>query len=344
MKPTHRLPILMLMFTAAACSGRHDPHGGGDPAGAASDPSRGAAEATTLTIRGSDTMVILAQRWAEAYMAEHEGTTLQVSGGGSGTGIAALINGTADIATASREMKERERVQIRDRQGASAHGTRVALDAVAVYVRSDNPVPSLSVVQLSQIFRGQVSDWSAVGGGAMPMVLYSRENNSGTYAYFKERVLDDLDFAQSAQTLPGTSAVIHAVSRDPGGIGYGGIAYAEGVRAVRIAAEDGTPVEPTMANVLGGAYPLSRHLRLYTVGEPSGLAADFIAFALSEAGQSIVDGVGYYPLPPTDAPGTMGEAGAPSDASGATAAAGPATSAAAQTASATGAVPALTAE
>lgn len=302
------LSLCVLSFAVLACSGRHDPAGEAAAGEGTAAEGQGTPQSTTLTVRGSDTMVILAQRWAEAYMAANEGATLQVSGGGSGTGIAALINGTADVATASRPMKDRERTQVQERRGAAAHETRVALDALAVYVQSDNPIQSLTIPQLSQIFRGQVTNWSAVGGPDRDIVLYSRENNSGTYAYFKEHVLDDMDFAQTAQTLPGTSAVINAVSRDAGGIGYGGIAYAEGVRAIRVAAEGGEPVEPTMENATGGSYPLSRYLHLYTAGEPSGLAAQFIEFALSEAGQSIVDGVGYYPLPSADAAAPAAEA------------------------------------
>ncbi|HJL20193.1 MAG TPA: phosphate ABC transporter substrate-binding protein, partial [Sandaracinaceae bacterium LLY-WYZ-13_1] len=163
-----------------------------------------------LSIRGSDTMVILAQRWAEAYMATHPETTVQVTGGGSGTGLAALINGTTDIANASRPIHDRERRYLRRNRGAEAHETPVALDAVAVYVHGDNPIESLTIEQLAGVFRGQIEDWSELGEEPGPIVLYSRENNSGTYAYFKEHVLDGLDFDASAQTLPGTAAVINA--------------------------------------------------------------------------------------------------------------------------------------
>ena len=305
----------LLAVASCACSGRHDPNAGagaaGEAEGEATSAGRGAQ--TTLTIKGSDTMVILAQRWAESFMEANEGTTLQVSGGGSGTGIAALINGTADLANASRPMKDRERTQVQERRGAAPHETRVALDALAVYVQADNPIQSLTIPQLNRIFRGQVANWSEVGGPDREIVLYSRENNSGTYAYFKEHVLDDLDFAATAQTLPGTAAVINAISRDPGGIGYGGIAYAEGVRAIKVAAEGEEPVEPTMENATQGAYPLARFLYVYTPGEPTGLAQRYLEYVLSEAGQSIVEGVGYYPLP-TAAPATADGEAAGSDA------------------------------
>lgn len=284
--------VLVLSIALTACSGQR-----GEAESESSESAATAPRPTTLTIKGSDTMVILAQRWAEAYMAANPGATLQVSGGGSGTGIAALINGTTDIANASRPIKDRERTQLQQSRGAEAHEVRVALDALAVYVHADNAIQSLTIPQLSRIFRGQVTNWNEIGGPDRRIILYSRENNSGTYAYFKEHVLDDLDFAAHAQTLPGTAAVINAISQDAGGIGYGGIAYAEGVRAISVAPEGGEPVEPTMENATGGRYPLARYLNLYVPGEPTGLAASYIEYVLSEQGQSVVEGIGYYPLP-----------------------------------------------
>jgi phosphate transport system substrate-binding protein len=264
------------------------------------DSSEGSARtraSTTLTIKGSDTMVILAQNWAQAFMDANPGKVLQVSGGGSGTGVAALINGTADLANASRPIKDKERKQVAKRRGVEAQEFRVALDSLAVYVPAANKIEALSIPQLKKIFRGQVTNWKDVGGEDRPIVLYSRENNSGTYAYFKEHVLDNEDFAATAQTLPGTAAVINAVSKDVGGIGYGGIAYSEGVRTVQVAAADGEPVEPTMENATSGKYPLSRFLNIYSAGEPSGIAKEYLEFVLSPEGQKVVEGVGYYPLP-----------------------------------------------
>ena len=252
---------------------------------------------STLTIKGSDTMVILAQNWAEAFMKANPGKVVQVSGGGSGTGVAALINGTADLANASRPIKDKERKQLRKRRNAEAQEFRVALDSLAVYVPAANKIESLTIPQLKKIFRGQTTNWKDVGGDDREIVLYSRENNSGTYAYFKEHVLDNDDFAATAQTLPGTAAVINAISKDPAGIGYGGIAYAEGVRTVKVAAADGEPVEPTMENATSGKYPLSRFLNIYSAGEATGIAKDYLDFVLSDEGQKVVEGVGYYPLP-----------------------------------------------
>lgn len=308
----------VLSLVVAACSGGHGREAPAtEGAGPGDQPGRGA----TLSVKGSDTMVILAQRWAEGYMATHEGTAVQVSGGGSGTGIAALLGGTADIANASRPMNDRERASLSADRHAEAHETRVALDALAVYVHQDNAIPSLTMAQLSSIFRGQVTNWSEVGGPDRPIVLYSRENNSGTYAYFKEHVLHGGDFAAQAQTLPGTAAVINAISHDPNGIGYGGIGYAEGVRVLPVS-NGGEPIPPTMQNALSGSYPISRYLFMYTAGEPSGLAADFLTWVVSPEGQALVEQAGYYPLPregtaaapaPTAAPADPGAAPAPAD-------------------------------
>jgi phosphate transport system substrate-binding protein len=268
---------------ALACSGGHR--------GEAPSASGG-----TLSLKGSDTMVILAQRFAEGYMHAHTGTTIEVAGGGSGTGIAALLDGTTDIADSSRPISEREVSDLRRRRHVAPHETRVAIDALAVYVNQSSTLESLTLDQLAQIFTGAVTNWSAVGGPDAPIVLYSRENNSGSYAYFKEHVLHGADFAARAQTLPGTSAVINAVSHDANGIGYGGIGYAHGVRVLSIAST-GPPIAPTMENALSGAYPISRYLMMYTAGEPRGLSADFLAWVVTPDGQALVEQAGYFPLP-----------------------------------------------
>lgn len=254
-------------------------------------------EGATLSVKGSDTMVILSQRWAEAFMEDHPSTLVQVSGGGSGAGISALLAGTADIASASRPMSERERAALRHERHVEAHETQVALDAVAVYVHADNAIPWLTMDQLADIYRGRITRWDEVGGADRAIILYSRENNSGTYAFFKERVLGGADFALTTETLPGTAAVIHAVTADLGGIGYGGIGYARGTRTVPIVDAGGTAIEPTLENALSGRYPLSRPLFMYTAGPPSDLSAELIAFATSDAGQALVARTGFYPLP-----------------------------------------------
>src|SRR5262249_24511973 len=257
--------ILLLIATFVAllgCARRAEP--------SASSEQASPAATQPLTIKGSDTMVILAQAWASAFMKANPGKIVQVSGGGSGTGIAALINGTADIADSSRTMKDNEKDDVQAKRGAAAQEVPVALDALAIYVHSDNKLKQISIPQLKKIFRGEITNWKTINGVNKPIVLYSRENNSGTYAYFKEHVLNDEDFAATAQPLPGTAAVINAVSKDPNGIGYGGIGYAHGVNTLKVAKDDASEaLEPTMANASNGSYPLARNLFVYTAGAPS---------------------------------------------------------------------------
>ncbi len=248
------------------------------------------------TVKGSDTMVILAQRWAEEYMKKNPAKKVQVTGGGSGVGIAALINGTTDIADASRSNKDDEKAKARDRFNVLPTETAVAKDGVTVYVNDSNPVQQLTIKQLHDIYAGDVTNWKQVGGADAPIVLYSRENSSGTYVFFKEEVLKGDDFAAGAQTLPGTAVVVNAVSREKNGIGYGGAAYAKGVREVKVVGADGQGWLPSAENVASGKYPLSRALFMYTRGKPAGEAAEFIAFCLSPEGQKIVTQVGYFPI------------------------------------------------
>jgi phosphate transport system substrate-binding protein len=261
------------------------------------------AAGKTITIKGSDTMVIMAQRWAEEYMKKHPGVVIQVTGGGSGTGIAALQNGGTDIAEASRPMTDGERAVVKKNSGKEVAEIPVALDGLAIYVHASNKLPKITLAQAKDIYQGTKADWSALGQPAGPIVAYGRENNSGTYAYFKEHVLTKEDFAPEVLSLPGTAAVINAVSKDKNAIGYGGIAYSKGVRAVKVAADDkAQPVEPTMANVVSGKYPISRSLFFYTAGQPEGELKAFVDWALSPEGQKICEEVGYYPLAKKKAP------------------------------------------
>ncbi len=258
----------------------------------------GAQDKTNFTIKGSDTMVILGQRWAETYMKEHPGVVIQVTGGGSGTGIAALINGTADICEASRPMKDKEKADVQAKRGAPAVETKVALDALAIYVNEKNPIQEISIPDLAKIYKGEAKSWKDVGGKDVPIVLYGRENNSGTYGYFKEHVLENKDFAAQVQTLAGTSAVVNAVKGDERGIGYGGIAYLEGIRALKVKKDAGSPaITPTLATAQDGTYPISRFLLFYTSGEPTGTQKKFVDWVVSDAGQKVISEVGYYPLP-----------------------------------------------
>lgn len=254
-----------------------------------------AANAGTLTIKGSDTMVILVQRWAEAFMKKNPDVKVQVTGGGSGTGIAALQNGATDIATASRSMKPEEKKAIETKFKTSVVETPVAKDGVAFYVNDKNPVQALTPDQLRDIYLGDVTNWKDVGGKDAPIILYSRENSSGTYVFVKEHLLKNEDYATNAQAMPGTAAIINAISKEPNAIGYGGAAYAKGVRDVKVKTADGE-VQPTLQNVQSGKYPLSRNLFFYTRGAATGDAKKFVDFALSAEGQKIVTDVGYFPL------------------------------------------------
>lgn len=254
------------------------------------------ARAATVTVKGSDTMVILSQRWAESYMKKNPGKKVQVTGGGSGTGIAALINGTTDIANASRAMKSSESSKVRDRYNVLPTEIAVAQDGLAVYVAEGNPVEKITIEQLKSIYSGATTSWKDVGGPDAPIVLYSRENSSGTYVFFKDNVLGGGDFSPRAQTLPGTAAVVNAVAKERNGIGYGGAAYAKGVKEVKLVGKDGQAYAPSAENVASGKYPLARPLFMYTRGKPGGDAKDFIEWCLSPDGQGIVTQVGYFPV------------------------------------------------
>lgn len=256
------------------------------------------AQSKSVTIKGSDTMVLLGQRWAEVYMKKNPASRIQVTGGGSGTGIAALINGTTEICESSRPMKDKEKESIKTKFGKEAKEIPVAVDGLAVYLHNSNVVSDLSLQQVKGIYMSRITNWKEVGGRDAKIILYSRENNSGTYAYFKEHVLENEDFHPAVQTLPGTAAVVNAVAKDPRAIGYGGVAYHSGIRSARMKKDASSPaLEPTMENVLSGSYPISRNLFWYVVGEPSGEVKKLVDWVLSSEGQGIVKEVGYYPLP-----------------------------------------------
>lgn len=258
-----------------------------------------AAQAGNITVKGSDTMVILAQKWAENYMAKNPGTKIQVTGGGSGIGFAALQNKSTDLANASRKIRAKEIAECVKAFGKRPTEYKVALDGLSVYVAEGNPVKELSVVQLEGIFTGEIKNWKQLGGKDAPITVYSRENSSGTYEFFKENVLKGKDFVASAQTMPGTAAVLQAVIKDANGIGYGGAAYGQGSRALNIkATESSAAVEPTEENVLKGAYPIWRYLYVYV--NPSldkGEIEAYLTWIRSDEGQKVVKDIGYFPLP-----------------------------------------------
>ena len=257
----------------------------------------GGGRAAAVTVKGSDTMVILGQRWAEAYMAAHPGAMIQVTGGGSGTGMAALINGTTDLCQSSRPIKDGERRQIQEKYGQPPTETVVARDGLAVYLHDSNPVAELTLGQLKDIYTGKITRWEEVGAPPGRIILYSRENNSGTYMFFMEFVVKKKDFSPFARSLPGTAAVANAVGHDKRGIGYGGSAYAKGIKYCAVRAKDGAPAFfPTEENILSGQYPVSRELFFYTRGEPAAEVKKFIDWVRGPAGQKIVHDVGYFPV------------------------------------------------
>jgi phosphate transport system substrate-binding protein len=253
--------------------------------------------AEVVTVKGSDTMVILAQRWAELYMAKHPTVTIQVTGGGSGVGISALINGTTDICNSSRPMKQSEIDKLKARFNVLGVEIKAAKDGLAIYVNESNPVHELTIDQLSKIYTGEITNWKDIGGPNAKIILYGRENSSGTYVYFKDNVLAGADFSPMTQTMPGTAAVVNAVAKDKFGIGYGGAAYGKGIRYAKVKQEaNSLGYEPTEENVKSGKYPISRYLYLYTRNRPTGALKEYIDWILSAEGQQIVTKVGYFPV------------------------------------------------
>ncbi|HKR62532.1 MAG TPA: phosphate ABC transporter substrate-binding protein [Thermoanaerobaculia bacterium] len=250
-----------------------------------------------VSIKGSDTMVIMNARLAEAFMAKVPGTMIQVTGGGSGVGIAALINGTTDIAASSRPIKASETDKLKARFATLGFAYPIARDGLSVYLNTANPVKELSLAQLRDIYTGKITNWSQVGGANAPIILYSRENSSGTYTYFKDNVLMGKDYSPRAQTLQGTAAVVNAVAKDANGIGYGGAAFAKGIKFAAVKKDDKSPgVLPTLETVRGGQYPITRYLYLYLRAKPSGDVKQFLDWAVSPEGQDIVTKVGYFPV------------------------------------------------
>jgi len=250
-----------------------------------------------ITVKGSDTMVILAQRWAEIYMSKNPDVTVQVTGGGSGVGISALINGTTDICDASRPMKNSERDKLKQRFNTLGYEVKCAKDGVTLYLNEANPVKDLTLAQIKAIYTGDITNWKDVGGADAKIIMYGRENSSGTYVYFRDFVLSGKDYSPSVQTLPGTAAVVNAVSKDQYGIGYGGAAYAKGVKFCGVKKDAGSPAyEPNAQSVKDGTYPITRYLYMYLRSKPMGDVQKYIDWILSAEGQDIVTKVGYFPV------------------------------------------------
>jgi phosphate transport system substrate-binding protein len=257
------------------------------------------AVAGNITVKGSDTLVILAQKWAEVYMGTHAETKIQVTGGGSGIGFAALQNNTTDIADASRPIKPAEIQACIKAFGKKPKEYKVALDGLSIYVHTSNPLNEISVDQLEQIFTGKVKNWKEIGGSDTPITVYSRENSSGTYEFFKEHILKGQDFVSSAQTMPGTAALLQSVSRDPNGVGYGGKAYGHGAKILKVKKTADSPaIEPTEETVKNGSYPIWRYLYNYlNPDKDKGEIQAYLNWIRGAEGQKIVGEVGYYSLP-----------------------------------------------
>lgn len=249
-----------------------------------------------ITVKGSDTLVILAQRWAEVYMKTNSNVTIQVTGGGSGVGISALINGATDIANASRQMKNTEKQKLKERYNTLGVEVKCAKDGITVYLNPANKVKELSIKQLSDIYKGIITNWKEVGGPDENIKLYGRENSSGTYVFFQENVVKG-DYATSCQTLPGTAAVVNAVKKDAYGIGYGGAAYAEGIVICKVKKDDNSPAYAASAETIKtGEYPITRYLYMYLRNRPTGEAKKYIDWILSAEGQKLVVDMGYFPV------------------------------------------------
>lgn len=260
------------------------------------------ADDSIIQNKGSDTLVNVAQAWSENYKSVDPDIAVVVSGGGSGTGIAAIINGTIDIANASREMKQKEIDQAKA-QGINPIKHVVGFDALAVFVHKDNPVEQLTLEQLAEMYGegGTTKNWSDIGiniPGADEIILVSRQNNSGTYVYFQETVLGkERDFRQGTRDMHGSKDVVDLVENTPGAIGYSGLAYAnEHVRMVPIVNDKGEAVSPSVNSAVDGTYPIARPLMMYTKGEPEGAVKKYLDWILSDAGQRIILEKDYAPV------------------------------------------------
>ena len=253
--------------------------------------------------KGSDTIVNLALAWAEEYQEQHPEIRISVTGGGSGTGIAALLNGTVDIANASRQIKDEE-VQTAIANGIEPVEYVIARDAIAVIVNPDNPIDRLTLQQISAIYSGQINNWSELGGEDRPIVRLSRETNSGTHVYFLETVLrlgDEEDttlFSTDTLLLPSSEGIIAEVRDNPNAIGYDGLGYITPEVKVLAVAESGTMeyVSPSAETVNTGQYPITRDLYMYTASNPSGALLTYLEWILSPAAQLIVSELGFVPV------------------------------------------------
>lgn len=244
-----------------------------------------------IRLKGSDTMKIMAYRWAEEYMRKHQDISVYIDGGGSARGFEALIEGEVDICASSRPMSPHEVRQLAERHQRLGIAYLVAKDALSVYLNNVNTVSNLTLEQLKDVFTGKIKNWSELGGKSNPISVITRSPNSGTYLYFKEHVLNNEIYSTESEIFYSTQKVVEKIISDENAIGYGGTAYGENVRHCKI---DG--VSPSVSNVIHDKYPIARYLYLYTLDTPKGHIKDFIDWILDMPGQVVIAKVGYIPL------------------------------------------------
>src|SRR5688572_622540 len=272
-----------------------------------SDGSSGGKKTTVANI-GSDTMVNLAAAWAEAYSAVDKNTVIEVNGGGSGVGIKGLINGTAELANSSRHIEDKEKVELKEKRQLDAKEFVVGFDALSIYVHKDNPLNEITMEQLADIYRadGKITKWSYLGVTSIPgakgdeMIRVSRQNNSGTYEYFKEAVVGKKnEFKLGSLDMNGSKDVVELVGKTPNAIGYSGMGYANpSVKMLKVSKKKGeAAVGPSIATTHDKSYPIARPMFFYTAGEPAPHVKAYIDWVLSDAGQKLVETTGYVPLP-----------------------------------------------
>ncbi len=258
---------------------------------------------TYIENKGSDTIVNLALAWAEQYQIDRPDIRLSVTGGGSGTGIASLVNGTVDIANASRQIKSSE-IDLAREQGVEPVEHIIARDAIAVIVNPENPVSELTLQQISDMYSGVYTNWSQVGGEDRPIVRLSRETNSGTHVYFLETVLrlgikdSETLFSTDTLLLPSSEGIIAEVRQNPNAIGYDGLGYVpDDLKVIAIAPEVGDAyILPSVATVNSGTYPIARDLYMYTNGEPTGVVKEYLDWIMGADAQQIVKELGFVPI------------------------------------------------
>ena len=253
-----------------------------------------------VQIKGSDTLINVVQKLAEVYMAKKPGAMIAVTGGGSGTGIAALINRKCDIADASRQIKAKE-VEDANSRGIDPKRVVVAIDGLSIIVSAQNPVDKLTVDQIGKIYRGEVKNWSELGGNNMPITLYGRQSNSGTYDFMKEVVMKG-EYSSNLKSMNGNAQIIEAIKQDASGIGYVGVGYAKEATNIKVLEVAASPSMGYFSplnemDVKSGHYPITRPLNQYIDGMPRGTAKDFIIFELSKEGQDIIEKEGFFAIP-----------------------------------------------